>query len=63
MAIGDVIDLKVKLNYELGSYTFGNIARTTAATDEKLYELAMALNSVQNEVAKSVSKIRIVHIA
>ncbi|MCL2665012.1 MAG: hypothetical protein FWE82_05315 [Defluviitaleaceae bacterium] len=63
MAIGTITAIKLVLRYESGSYTFDKIRRDTDVTDDKLYDLAAALNSAQSEAAKRIIKVVTTHIA
>ncbi len=54
MAAGDVIEKKLTLKYDKGSFSFSKVALT--AQNQALYNLAKAINSVQTDVCKTITK-------
>jgi len=50
-----LVKLSLILRYTKGSITYSNFQ--IGASDEGLYEMAVAVNSLQNQPVKSISKI------
>ena len=55
MLIEDKMPAKVVLSYEKGSYSYSKIKYS--ATDEQVYALTKAINSVQSEPVEKVTRV------
>ena len=51
---------RLALRYDPGTFSFTNF--DTVATDEDLYNLAMQINSVQEDEVRQVVKIRVLQL-
>jgi len=55
MAITSILGVSMIIRYENGSFTYSYLKPT--ANDTSIYELSSAINSLQSEQFKSVSKL------